>query len=427
MKKTSILLTNYPSIQEYASFGKIGGHDTINIRSGYDFPKSIDKKVVTNQIANDLILGLLAYDEVIIEASHFWDIIQVWGSNYIKELLRQRIIRIVNDSILNPVMLKMNSENWHVDFFPFTQSLYNDLTKQDIKFNHGPWNHIAVKFHRNNFKGIEAETILMLIDEGAKKIDENKILSIASKETKRDIESQCFYDCEKIENGIKWVGTSYERLIRLQELNKSCAIASIIDANSIRCDAEISSLLSKKTERILSKKYPDGISSFNQVLYQKKFPELGSLFVDGFISLDQILKLRENFNGRLFRYWMNQNAYEDSEMIADIMNSTSGVIGSKASQILRLVSCNLLGIFGFVPGIVASAIDSFILNKMAMGWHPNFFLDDRVKKIVDESIRRQEEKEKRSKYSNLFQGINRNDKCPCGSGLKFKKCHGRLL
>lgn len=427
MKKTSILLTNYPEIQEYASFEKIGGHDTLSIMSGYDFPKSIDNKVVTNQIANDLLLGLLAYDEVIIEASHLWDIIQVWGSNYVKELLRLRIVRVVNDSLLNPVMRKMNNEKWKVDFFPFTQGLYKDQTKQDIKFNHGSWNHIAVKFHRNNFKGIEAETILLLVDEGAKKIDENKIISMACDETKRDIESQCFYNREKFENGIKWVGTTYERLIRLQELNKTCAIASTIDADSIRCDAEISNLLSKKTNRILSKKYPDGISSFNQVLYQKKFPELGSLFVDGFISLDQILKLRENFNGQLFRYWMNQNAYEDSEMIADIMNSTSNIIGSKLSQVVRLMSCNLLGIFGFVPGIVASAIDSFILNKMAVGWHPNFFLDDRVKKIIDESIRRREEKEKISKYSILFQGINRNDKCPCGSGLKFKKCHGRSL
>lgn len=28
----------------------------------------------------------------------------------------------------------------------------------------------------------------------------------------------------------------------------------------------------------------------------------------------------------------------------------------------------------------------------------------------------------RSKLS--FQGVNRNDPCPCGSGVKFKRCHG---
>jgi len=26
--------------------------------------------------------------------------------------------------------------------------------------------------------------------------------------------------------------------------------------------------------------------------------------------------------------------------------------------------------------------------------------------------------------SQLFKGVGRNDLCPCGSGKKFKKCHG---
>lgn len=26
---------------------------------------------------------------------------------------------------------------------------------------------------------------------------------------------------------------------------------------------------------------------------------------------------------------------------------------------------------------------------------------------------------------NLFKGVGRNDTCPCGSGKKFKHCHGK--
>ena len=26
--------------------------------------------------------------------------------------------------------------------------------------------------------------------------------------------------------------------------------------------------------------------------------------------------------------------------------------------------------------------------------------------------------------SERFDGVGRNDPCPCGSGLKFKRCHG---
>lgn len=426
MGNTSLLLTNYPEMSQTATFGQVGGKDTLDIITGYDISGKIDNGLITNQIANNLILGILGYDEVIVEASHMWDIVQVWGSAYVKELLRERILRVVNDITLNPVMLRRNNDKWQIDFFPYTQELYDCKSKTDIKFNHDKWNHIAVKFHHNNFKGIEAETILVLIDEGAKKIDEEKIKLITSNETSRDIESQQYFDQFKVENGRVYARSTFERLIRLQELNKTCAIASELNADSIRCDAEIKRLLSHKTN-ILSKRFTDGVSSLNQVLYEKQLPEFGSLFVNGIISLDDILKLRDNYNGKLFRYWMNQNSYEEEQMRADIMNSTYNVLGKNVSQILRLISCNFLGCFGFVPGIVASAIDSYILNKMASGWHPNFFLDDRVKTTIDKSISRHEDSEKREKYSKLFHGVNRNDKCPCGSGLKFKKCHGKLI
>lgn len=425
MDKTSLLLTNYPHIYQTASFGQIGGTDTINLVSGYDISGRIDKKAITNQIANDIILGMLSYDEIYVEASHLWDVMQVWGSDYVKQLLRLRILRVVNDSTLNPVMLSHNKEKWHADFFPFTQGIHYVNSGEEIDFRNETWSNISVTFHRHNFKGLEADTILLLIDEGAVKIDEKKIGDLATKETNRDILNLQFYDQFKKEKGITWGRASFERVVRLQELNKTCAIAATLNADSIRCDGEINNLLSRKTDSIISKKFPDGISPIKRILYEKKFPELGSLFVDGIISLDQILELREKYNGKLFRYWMSKNDYEESEMRADIMNTAKNILGKKLSQGGRWMGCTILGFINTPLGVFASAIDSFILNKIAAGWHPNFFLDDRLKKTIDESIKRHEGKEKLSKYSNLFQGINRNDKCPCGSGKKFKNCHGK--
>ena len=54
---------------------------------------------------------------------------------------------------------------------------------------------------------------------------------------------------------------------------------------------------------------------------------MGSLFVNEVISSNDILKLRDNYNGKLFRYWMNQDSYEESELRADIMNTTTNVLG----------------------------------------------------------------------------------------------------
>ena len=84
-----------------------------------------------------------------------------------------------------------------------------------------------------------------------------------------------------------------------------------------------------------------------------------------------------------------------------------------------------MGLFSTISGVAASAFDSFILNKVAQGWHPNFFLDDNVKATIDAKIKENEEDAKEAVRQERFKGVGRNDPCPCGSGKKFKKCHGK--
>lgn len=176
-----------------------------------------------------------------------------------------------------------------------------------------------------------------------------------------------------------------------------------------------------------SKSVHSGSDALIRIEQQKGFPDLGELFVNRIIDLDDILKLRDSFNGKLFRYWAKSTEYEETLMRQDVMNSVNNVIGSKVLQPLRLLGTNLIGIAGFIPGIAASAFDSYILDSVLKGWHPNFFLDDKLKSLIDDSIKKNEDKKKAQLLSERFKGVRPNDPCPCGSGKKFKKCHGRLL
>ena len=120
-----------------------------------------------------------------------------------------------------------------------------------------------------------------------------------------------------------------------------------------------------------------------------------------------------------------KDEYDEAQMQQDIMNSVHNVLGTKLSNVVRFVACNALGLFSSVSGVVASAFDSFILSKVAQGWHPDFFLDDSVKEKIDAKIREKEEEERKALMQERFKGVGRNDPCPCGSGKKFKKCHGK--
>lgn len=117
--------------------------------------------------------------------------------------------------------------------------------------------------------------------------------------------------------------------------------------------------------------------------------------------------------------------YDENLMQKDIMNSVHSVLGSKISGAIRFLACSAVGVVSTISGVAASAFDSFILSEIAQGWHPNFFLDDKVKDRIDRCIKVKEEEAKEAIRKERFKGVNRNDLCPCGSGKKFKHCCGK--
>ncbi|MCD8572462.1 MAG: hypothetical protein LRY48_03985 [Bacteroides graminisolvens] len=120
MFESKIFITNYPRISQRPSFIQIGdSRKRLDIVSGYDI--KVDNQDVTLQIARDLITALLAFDKIYIEGNHLFDIIQVWGSEYIKELLRMNILCVIPDQELNPVMIREGNGEWKHGFFPYPQ------------------------------------------------------------------------------------------------------------------------------------------------------------------------------------------------------------------------------------------------------------------------------------------------------------------
>lgn len=425
MQESKILITNYPRPYQCPSFEMVGdASKTIDIVCGYDI--KLDKRQVVLNIARDLIMALLTFDRIYIEGMQICDIIQVFGSENLKKLLRLHILRIIPDQELVPVMMREDGGEWRHDFFAYAIGSDEDMTSDNIH----KWSHIEEGFRRRNFQGADANAILYLVDENSVEI--NNIKEIQEKvnhETEMDSHSPIFLSdpnfYRRRPDG-KWEYNMVSR-VRLQELNKSAILTEMLGIDNVKMDAEISNLLSKKTASLLSKTLHTGTDSLARVGQQKGFPDLGELFVNGLVSLDEILKLRECFNGRLFRYWAKTTEYEEKLMCQDIMNSTQNILGSKCMQPIRMLACNVVGLAGFLPGLAASAFDSYILDKVSKGWHPNFFLDDKLKKLIDGSVEEYNKQKKVALLQQRFKDVGRNDPCPCGSGKKFKKCHGKDL
>ncbi|WP_288731431.1 SEC-C domain-containing protein [uncultured Phocaeicola sp.] len=423
MDESKILITNYPNLYQHLTLERINNkQETIEVRFGYDF--KINRSAMFLQMTRDLITALLSFDKIYIEGNSIWNIIPILGCNGLKELLRLHILYIIPDQDLNPVVITENNICKY-DFFSYI------LGKEEInESNIHRWSYVENILNQYKFDEQEKRIILYLIDENSVNLRDEK-------EVKRKIKEEVKWDIKNLESifnpnfcRIRYDGEKeyyVPDLIRLQELNKSVILASMLNIDNIKMDAAINELMLRKTASAFSKDIHVGTDALIRIEQQKGFPDLGELFVKGIIGLNDILKLRNDFQGKIFRYWMQKSDYEEQLMQQEIMNSVQNILGAKCINPIRFIGTNLIGLFGFIPGIVASAFDSFILDKILKGWHPNFFLDDKLKTMIDDCIIKEKRKCQKEKLDKAFKGVGRNDPCPCGSGKKYKKCHGKDL
>lgn len=423
MNESKILITNYPSVYQHLTLGRVNNvQETIEVRFGYDF--KINSSAMFLQMARDFITALLSFDKIYIEGNNIWNIIPILGCDGLKELLRLHILCIVSDQNLNPAVITEN----HICKYDF---LSYSLGKEEInESNIHKWSYIENALNQYKIDEQEKKIILYLIDENSVNLGNKKeVKSRIKEEVRKDIlcSKSVFYP-----NSYR-IRSDGEReyyipdLIRLQELNKSVILAATLNINNIKMDAAINELMLRKTASAFSKDVHVGTDALIRIEQQKGFPDLGELFIKGIVKLDDILKLRNDFQGKIFRYWAQRTNYEEQLMRQEIMNSVHNILGSKCMNPIRFIGTNLIGLLGFIPGLAASAFDSFILDKISKGWHPNFFLDDKLKKMIDDCIAEEHRRNQRKKLNEAFKDVGRNDPCPCGSGKKYKKCHGKDL
>lgn len=423
MPPSKILLANYPKINQTATFVQIDGSEERNIFTGYDI--AVDSREVTLTIARDIITAILTYDEVYLLGSNVTDVMQVLGSEGVKELLRHHLMKVVPDVDMNPVLTKVQGGEWQQDFFGYANGGENLDTGERIHFD-GPFGHVENWLYRKNLSTAERNALIYLMEENAAQIDLRALRPDVVEETHRDMRSLEFVldkDFYRL-NGGKLEFNMISNL-RLHHLNTLSIIAAKLGMDGLKTDGAIAQLMLKKTRSVLSQPIPDGVEALTCINQQKGFPDLGQLFVDGTIGLDDVLKMRASLQGRLFRYWAKADAYEEAQMRQDVMNSVHSVLGGRVGSVIRMLACTLVGIGGVLPGLIASATDSLIVNEIVRGWHPNMFLDNKLKKLIDAKIDQQAKARLQAEAALRFKGVGRNDPCPCGSGKKFKNCHGK--
>ncbi|WP_375169666.1 SEC-C domain-containing protein [Marinobacter sp.] len=208
-------------------------------------------------------------------------------------------------------------------------------------------------------------------------------------------------------------------VLRVAFENFILGVASHAQADSIASNEATLSIVRAKGQRL--GKAIEGNDAFVAIQNIAGVPNVGKAFSARELRPEQILELRRSRNGEEFRKWFGYgsptlSAEEQVERYREAV-SERGWLNSLPLKVLRLATTSLAGLVSPVSGAAASAIDSIMLEKWFPKRGPQLFLEE-TKNLI--------QKNKQARFPKPMHGRDRNKPCPCGSGKKFKVCHGRV-
>lgn len=169
-------------------------------------------------------------------------------------------------------------------------------------------------------------------------------------------------------------------LMRLHSLNKSLVYLHELKIDSLLTEAETQVLLSVKISHYIDRVSDKGVKIFKDILDDKQFPDLTAFYLKGLLNIEDIINLRESFEGKMFRKWLENEKYDKRSIYSTLLSSNTSLKEKLLVKGIRWVYPKAAALITQIPGTeeVVKVIDSVIVEKILQGWHPNFFLDKKL-------------------------------------------------
>lgn len=110
-------------------------------------------------------------------------------------------------------------------------------------------------------------------------------------------------------------------------------------------------------------------------------PDIATVINNNERDIDEFLELLKK-SGR-FKKWL-KGASPDENIISNYIEdiTSSGWINRTPVKVLRYLTTTGLGFINPAAGVLTSIVDTFLLEKINLGWNPNQFINSSLKKFV---------------------------------------------
>lgn len=412
---SSVYINNLPNPSQQITVAKVDSDRSLDMKVGFE--SDIRLSELRSKYLTEVITSLLLHDKMFLNTKHLLYLVDILGLDDTLKLLKADIIGLIDDKGLSFGVIDKKSHYVLVNFY--------DVTNKHGELNGIQWLEDRLIGHRK-FDKVKSNLILINSERNNKFLDSN-VNDIIKKETAYDLNNfnltksygLTTHSLENISNA------DIYKILRIVNINRGLIYSSFVNTNNINIDGDAKSIIELKISPILQKgivQNPNDI--FTETIYKKGIPDFSFLYSNGLLKIDDILKLRNNFHGKQFRVWCEEQNFDKDEIEKGLLNSGDSLY-VRIPKLLRWLIPETIGAIRPDIGLALSVAESFVIDKVLNKWHPNLFLDNELKNIIDKKMNQYELGHRRQQIIDRFPQVGRNDKCPCGSGNKFKKCCGR--
>jgi hypothetical protein len=383
-----------------------------------------DKEGATEFIRN-LLVSVFIHETTYIKTTDLFPLFKYLSVDRALRLLQSDAIKLVDDNGLDTGLLIDADDKKFIGFFE-NSYMYPDHKKAE---------HFESSFDYLSFQvskaplpkeiksallfNVEKRSVILNVDNTIEKIKKELDYDFSNQNVTRNLGI--------IDGTIENVESNdIDKIFRLVKSNQGLLYSALLKSENLICEANASNDFKLKFNDLYSINQNKSVDSFHTLANNFGIPDFTDLILNDILSIDEYLKLREKRGAEKFRDWLFELNHDKEKAIDFLLRDTSS--SSNKSLLLKFLRWSFSnGISAIEPitGIIYSAADTFVLDKLYNGWSPNLYLNNSLSTYLNKKVTTNEKKEIENSKEKYFGNTGRNDKCPCQSGKKFKHCCGK--
>lgn len=370
---------------------------------------------------------LLCYDKATITVDDYLFLARNLESDLLKALMDDGAIEIYNNYGIKASMSSFSDED------PITLSFYSNKSFD-------PEKHLAEyqRIYNYEFSDVNLRSILTNLTK-LKSIDVNEEwIKTLNEETLKDFNNKGITANLGLINDGKIINRDrdYNQFLynRLAYLNLYLSIGNELKIKDVALPVEIQKLLDAKIGAYVKSPNANIHNEYAQIIEESGIVDISSLVTNKILSFNDIFKIRKNKKSIDFRVWLEKASsssetrdivemYNQANFFGDILNV------SREKNYIKTLKFAVPTLVGFIPlvgGYISNVIGTkmYISDMVNNNYRPRIFVESYLKELIDRKMLEYKTRSEKDYFLKVYGEITRNDSCPCGSGKKYKKCHG---